>query len=406
MELTGYQLIAAVQTELTNPLPATIDTYRRMRKDPTIALARALAMAPVQVGEWSIEADDSIDDEQVKFILTQAKRWRQTYIDHAMMGSIDFGWAPFEIVYEVIEGAFVILKLKPLLHDITKILVDEKTGEFIGFKQGDLVLPREVCLLTSFRVEGTQWYGQSLMENARVTYNQWVEANVGAARYDKKVSGSNFIVYYPYGKSRVGSKEIDNIELAKTVLAALESSSGIAMPAALGQFVDKVAQQRQPDWKVELLSDGVPKQYSFISRLQYLDTLKVRALIIPERAITEGKFGTKAEAGVHQDIALTYMDLQHRYLTDIFNRDVVNTLTMQNFGMVDTIRLVAAPIVNAQIAFLQQIYASIISSQTLSAEEFGTIDTDAVKDQLGIPKSAQVTGVPLPGMNPDETDTI
>ena len=42
--------------------PAGYETYRRMRRDPTIALARALAVAPVVAGKWTVEADADVPD--------------------------------------------------------------------------------------------------------------------------------------------------------------------------------------------------------------------------------------------------------------------------------------------------------------------------------------------------------
>ena len=79
----------------SNPLPKSYNTYRTMRKDPTIALARALVIAPVVAGEWRIEADDEVDDERIKFIQDQFLGIREPFIEAALFAGIDFGWQGF-----------------------------------------------------------------------------------------------------------------------------------------------------------------------------------------------------------------------------------------------------------------------------------------------------------------------
>jgi hypothetical protein len=74
------------------------------------------------------------------------------------------------------------------------------------------------------------------------------------------------------------------------------------------------------------------------------------------------------------------------------NEQVVDSLIALNYGSawVGSVRLAAAPLVDSQIAFLQQLYSSIIINPAGFAEEFGNVDTDSLKDRLGVPKASQV----------------
>lgn len=389
-EVTLFQLLAQPQTKLTTALPKSYKTYRDMRKQPTLAINREFAMAPVIAGEWSYEGDDDTPEEWIKFIQKQCDKQRRTYVANALRGCIDFGWAPFEVVYEPVEGKIVIAKVKPLLQDITSILVDTTTGAFVGFEQFEKSIPLEICLLVTFGLEGTQWYGNSLLENARVTYNEWMEANAGAARYDRKMAGTNFVVYYPYGTTLFNGTETDNFEIAKSIISALESSGSIAIPSVIANFVDKL-HAAEPAWKVDYVGDGNPRQYSFVARLEYLDKLMSRSMIVPERAVLEASSGTRADASSHQDLASAFWDIQHELITDTFNKGPVNTLLALNFGpnAIDKVRAKASPILNATKAFMQDLYKSVLTSQS-GIEEFVTIDTDAMKDELGIPKRTQI----------------
>ena len=122
--------IARIGRELTNPLPKSYATYRTMRTDPTIALARALIAAPVVAAEWGFEADDDAPEDAVKLIQDIYEPARRGIISAAMYGGMDFGWQGLEQVFGNQDGATIVAKFKPLLQDITTILVDDKTGEF------------------------------------------------------------------------------------------------------------------------------------------------------------------------------------------------------------------------------------------------------------------------------------
>lgn len=408
-EVTGAQLVSAGTGELARPasLPKTYATYRTMRLHPTIALARAFSSAPVIAGSWLIESDDDIDDELVQFIQKQLFPIREQLLTTALSGQIDFGWQGWEKIFEEKDGRIVLKKAKPLLQDITKIIVDPATGAFIGFQQTDasgkdFILPIDNSLLISARVEGTQWHGQSLMENARKWYNRHTEADAVAANYDRKVAGANVIVHYPVGESKDASGNMtDNGELAKTILAAMEGTGGVIIPNVLHKHIEKLNKEAKENvgWRIEILSDGVPKEYAFVPRLQYLDKLIVRAFLLPERAVLEAQFGTKADAGVHAGLALTVMELIHLDITRHINWYVVDQLLAINWGdeFRSTVRLVVAPLSDEKLSYLREIYKSILANQTLALEEGPLIDTDAMKEAVGVPKSLEVADSFSPG---------
>lgn len=406
-EVTGTQLVASSgSSELTKSLPKSYATYRAMRTDPTIAMVRALSAAPVVAGEWSIEADDDVDEDRISFIQGQLMPLREPLVEMAMLGGSDFGWQGFEKVFAYSQkdaGRIIIRKVKSLLQDMTKILIDKDTGVFAGFGQTtadgkDILLPLDNSLLISFRAEGTQWHGQSLMENARGAYTNWNETNAVAARYDKRVAGANIIIHYPLGESKDADGNMtDNADIAKSLLGALEGTGSVIVPNVLSAYLEDLKREVRDKlgWRFEILSDGVPKQYAFVPRLRFLNIEKVRAFLIPERAILEGVFGTKADASEHGDIALTQMELTHRHITRYVNWYLVDQLLAINFGddTRGTVRLVAAPLSKTAQQYLKDVYEKILTNNAGFLDEYGNIDTDAIKDTLGIPKSAEVAGI-------------
>ena len=115
--------------------PATYATYRQMAKHPTIAVGRALAAVPVLAAEWTVESDDDVPNEWVELIQDEVVGKRYMYIEHAVYGRIDYGYAPFEKVFEISDGRMVVSKIKPLIQELTELLTDENTGELVGLKQ-------------------------------------------------------------------------------------------------------------------------------------------------------------------------------------------------------------------------------------------------------------------------------
>ena len=238
------------------------------------------------------------------------------------------------------------------MQDITEILVNE-CGTFAGLKQSKVVLPVQNCLLLSFRVEGTDWYGTPLLENARETWNDWRDANRGAARYDRKVAGAHWVVRYPQRQEiDATGRTRESADMAQEVLSTLEASGSIAL---LNEPTAGDPANPSQQWLIELLEDAGGRQPTFVERLRYLDSLMARATLIPERSVLEGQYGTKAEAGEQIDLALTHADLAHRHVTRLVNWHAVDQLLAINWGdeYRGTVRLVASPIRDAKLQYVR-----------------------------------------------------
>jgi len=265
-------------------------------------------------------------------------------------------------------------------------------------------------LLIPWRVEGTNWYGRALLENARSVYNQWVEANAGASRYDKKVAGSHFVVRYPVGKSVVNGTTKDNYEVAQDLLRTLESSGSIAIPNVLDRFVEELNQQ-QFGWSIEILEDKGGRQPTFIDRLRYLDVMKVRALLMPERAVLEGVFGTKAEARTHADLALTNIELMGKHVVRHVNWYCVDQLLALNWGEEarGSVWIVQSPLVDQNLSYLRDVYELILKNPSGFVEEYGKIDTSSLKDLLRIPSTTEEIDVvesPAPAVDQAQLERV
>ena len=386
-ERTGFQAV------ITSPwvmrwaaIPATYQTYRTIRKNSTVALARELAVSPILAAEWTVDADKNTPQEWKECIEKIFMPLRDEYLATALYyGDIDFGYQCWEKIVEPKDGYLKITRLKQLLHDITEICIGHKGG-FIGVRQVGQQLGIHNSMHVGFRVEGSYLYGIPLLENIRQAYNWWTDCNEGARRYDRKIAGCHIIVEYPPGSciNRYG-KEVENAQLAREVLDTLESAGGVAIPRDMAAFMQALNLE-SPGWKIWIMDNGGSQQANFVERLNYLDKQLVRGIHIPERAMMEGVHGTLAEAEAHGDVIFTIQDIKHRRVTAELNLQAVNQMLYLNFGKqaVGKVRLKASPIADKQKAFFNSVYMELLGSPA-GQQELQSLDLASIRQQLGLP---------------------
>ena len=364
-------------------------TVREMRLDPTLQLARGMITAPVLAAEWSYEGDD---EDQVEFIRSQMDPVKHHLMQHTILGWMDFGWHSFEKVFDFVDGKVVLTKLKPLLQDYTEINVDANgriTGITNEVEGNETELSTDEAFITYTDVEGTDWYGQAWMRAAEDPWNRWKETDTSARKYQQRVAGTHWVLYYPTGESEFEGELTDNFVIAKKIIDGLESNSKVLLPVAIDELIAQLNEGSSTNlksvWELKLLSDDGNGSESFENRLKYLDALKVRALRLPERAVLEGVFGTKAEAESHADFAITNMEMRHLEAVLLVNWHIVNHLTRMNFGAENLVKIMPSPIADASRALLKDIYIKILSDPTGFLNEVGTLDIEAIKSALGIP---------------------
>lgn len=408
-EKTKPQVLTASSFDDTLQKPLTCGTFykdiRDLRKDPTIALARMLVTAPVLASQWSIESEENAPEGAQDFIAEVMQPFRTHILRTGYYGCLDFGWQPYEKVFEIdSQGRFILKKLKPLLQDITDILIDPANGALVGIKQDELKMPIEECLVFYFNVEGTNWYGESTLWNAKATQDKWNKVDTAATRYDTKIAGSHWVIHYPIGSSLVDGVETDNFTVAKNILAQLEASGSIVVPRKITDIVDDLNKDAPDAWVIELKGDEGKGATPFVERMKYLDALKVRSLGLPERAVLEGQFGTKAEAEAHADFAITNIELNHLMLVQLVNWHLVNQLLVMNYGAsaVNTVYIQPTPLTDLALSYLKTVYDRVLADPTGFMNELATMDLEALKDKLGIPvhKDLDISDVGTSGTQP------
>lgn len=368
---------------------------REMRRDPTLGFVRDLYMAPILGAEWTVVSDSPEFQDGVQVVYDALVPRKDKLLRDCLRGLIDYGWQVFERVQDVDDdGHIKIRDFKALLHDITDVLVDE-AGTFVGAynnsatMRAPVELAADECVLIYRDAEGTNWYGEALMYRAEKVYDSWEECEDAARRYDTKIAGAHWVIHYPTGTTLVDGVERDNYLIAKDMLAALESSGKIVVPNKVAAWVTDLntLDNMKMAWRIELLSAPGSAEASFVGRQRYLDSLKARALGIPERAALEGQFGTRAEAEAHADFAISNIEMGHKGIIDQLNEQVSNPLLEMNCGreFVNKVRLVALPLSDWKRAQMRQLYMSYFNSTAGQERELERLDWDAMREQLSLP---------------------
>ena len=392
-----------IDGELTRPKGVDLKFYEKVpsiRRDPTVRLAREFAIAPIIGSSWSIECRPEAPEGAKSFIEDQMAEIRSELLRTSLLGMIDYGWQPYERIVDLTpEYLYGIEEMKPLLQKITTVLVEEQNGKFWGLRQDPVIgatveytyLTQEECFVVAQDVEGTNWYGEPTLKAIEGCFDEGDQINKNARRYDKKIAGSHWVIYYPLGKSLYNGIEQDNGVIAKSLINSIEAVGGVAVPRAVFQALDSMnltaATNESLQWKIELLSDKGGGQQPFIDRLKYLDVLKVRAFGFPERALMEGQFGTKAEAEAHADLAIMNMETKYNALVSQYNRRIVRYLMRLNWGAEyeKSVFLKAAPLADKAVAFLREIYKLVFQNPEGFMNELASLNMQGIREKLGMP---------------------
>lgn len=401
---TSAQVLVDLSTgELDTRDAANFDKYREMRKDPTISLLRKYFVAYTLASTWGVEGNDP---DQKLYLEEHILPLRQQFMRTAMFGLSDFGWKAYELVYGKIELTFPddstrtlqgIEELKPLKNDNARVRYKKEDGSFQGFSYTDnfsgqkILIDAEHSLFVNFDDEGLGDYGIGNMASARQPFLEWDDANDAASRYDKKMAGSLLVIRYPIGKTKFKGVETDNAEIAATFVAAIKSSGTITIPIDIEANLSEL-QKLNEAWKIEYVEHAA-QQANFVDRMKYLDALKCRAYTIPERAVLEGEFGTKAEAGVHASAALLNMQLMSEMITELLNsggtnkqQGLVNRLLSVNFGgEKNGAWLTAPPLTDARVALFGEIFKALMADPGVGPELLDKLDLEQFVDVLDLP---------------------
>ena len=395
---TDVYSVIKTDGQYSKPLPGTFQTYRKMRANPTIAMARAIATAPILRTNWVYIGSDDSTDEMVTFIKEVIKPLIEPLIQ-SMILAFDYGFQAFEKVFEIkqIDGRdrIVYKKIKALAPGKTQILVDDH-GSFAGLKQEAIELSIANSMVFTYDNEFGNFYGRSRHENVRENaWKPWMDLIKQENRYVNKISGVIPIIEYPPGGEETdenGQKQTA-FEMAAKVLQNLGQGNGVAMPNTFAKYADDLSRAgvdigQLKAWSISFLETTGRHGDQFVSQMRHKESLMMRGWLVPERTATEGQSGTKAEAGVHGAVALSIAEIDLALIKRSINWFVIEPLLAMNFGeeFRKAVKIESEPLSDAEKLFFRELLVKVLGDSSNIDLLLATLDMDGMMDLAGLPK--------------------
>ncbi len=400
----------------SKPAPGTFATYRKMRANPTLALARVVESAPIKTVDWGFEETDAPNGAP-DFVRETIKPLLPALVKEVIR-SFDYGFTAFEKVWEIrrIEGAarLTYRKLKPLLVDITQPRVDKETGGFAGIKNRGVELDAQQSFWFTYDGEpGNEWFGRSKNENIRKEWSAWEDLFKRSGQYASRAAGPTPIVHHPGGESRdKHGNTISDFQIAELVLAKIKSGDGLVVENKMAKWASALVEKGISDpskfqaWTFDFIEPSKLYGADFVKLLAHTERLLTRGRLVPERAVLEGEHGTKAEATAHGDIVLMIADEFLRDLATCINRYLIDPLLVVNWGIEakGTVKASPAPLIDEQKMLIREMVTKVLTAPINASLLQTLVDLEASVEQLGLPKPPE-DREPIPtGDLPDDPD--
>lgn len=357
---------------LANPDPIPLSTYCKMRHDAQLGAGLAIIKLPVLAAEWSLDGEDK---DVVDFTTSELNRCYRSLI-RSMLLAVDYGFAPLELVWELGDDDFIHLaEIRDPEPGSVVILTDE-LGGYNGFRQNQTELSAEKTLLFTHSLEHGNFYGISRLRPAYTLWRVRELIYTFCNRYYERKGNPATLVRYPpnYQLSPEGSLSQDPmLSYALKAGEELLENAVMAMPSSRDDGGNLL-------WDVDYLSDDA-RGAMFISYIEHLNTMLLRALFVPERTLTQqGDAGSYALAKAHLDVFLLSEDGLIADIEDHINLHLLPKLTAYNFGpQAKTPRLHIARLSTESRELVAEVFMELVRSGKAQPS------AELLANELGVP---------------------
>lgn len=406
----GVGLLWAAGGCVTNPCgfwgyadgyPQSYQTYHWMLRHPIVQLVREIRTAPIIASYWQYrKADDSVPDARVELVKRNLDPIRAQSIEEIIDG-MDYGWQPFENIWDSAGGETRLVELKALSQWMTSPLVNDK-GRLVGVSQGavDTSVEKDGQRTDGLPIGYKSWvytykkkrgnvFGRSWLENFRETaWKGWLDCAQQIQKIGAKIAGTQALVRSPKANKDAC------IQLVKDL------SNG-APGAWLPNLVDKIDVNGQADmWKllIELsktslmdiqvleFGDTAPAIANILDQMRHYEELMFAGGLRSTRTALEGKHGTKAEAGVHTDTGMLSAEADDDSIA-IQAQVIVDAILELNFGPSarGSVLIDAPPLVDSKAQQFAALIDKLSSNTAISAALAKHVDMDEMLNGLDIP---------------------
>lgn len=409
-ELTRYgetwqQKISVALLGEYRPDSISIETYERMRWDAQIQLGLAMVKLPIISRDFEVECEDK---DIATFVRIVFNRFWQALLKSTLT-ALDFGFAPHEKVWEFKEkmriidsaqnvdyviDAFVYKKFKDL-HPATITIRYDKNQDFNGFYQRiggmeKITVEAEKAWVFTNNKEFGNITGYSRLKAAYpFWYTYWV-IDAWHERWCQSRGKPPVIVKYPPGRSVTGVASdgqtpefTDNAIIARQAGQNARPDSVITLPSTI---------KDEPGWDISEMQVQFGSGDHFLRYKDALDRAKLRAILVPERTVTQDMgTGSYKMAEMHTWLLLHQLG---GLIDDIelhLNKYAVPQLVHYNFGDEAPDAYIRIEKIGKELErFLYEVYLQLLKTgQALPA-------VDVIEERLNIPRRKESGEIETP----------
>ncbi len=331
-----------------NPDQIPITTYDRMRWDGQLRLGLSTIKLPIMSRDFWVECES----KEIKVFVYQVlkKLWRP--LIKSSLTALDFGYSAHEKVWTPAENYHVksekeevdykrdmiIYKSIKDLSPATITLDYTDMMKFNGFyqnkqKQNQAFVKKDKAFVFTHDKEWGNIYGWSRLKAAYpYWYTYWI-LDAWHQRWLQKRGIPPVKVKYPLGQSQTatdGNSPVmeDNSVIAQRVGKSFQPDSVITLPSD----VIETPTGRKGEWDIDILDDKT-KIGAFVEAKEALNVNKLRAILVPERAITQDTtVGSLGISSQHVWILMESLKGLIGDFADHVNEFIIPQLVYVNFG--------------------------------------------------------------------------
>lgn len=232
------------------------------------------------------------------------------------------------------------------------------------------------------------WYGWPATAPAfRYWWSYWYRWLMGDRHFEADADPP-IVVFGPpdekYPDPRDPTQQITSQELGLLIAESVRNGSSMFLPSDLYESDIDGRATRTPKWRIEFLKGGENMKV-FEESFAYTDTMKLRALLVPEQALiaaTSGAAGGKSAAATYGDAFAESLGLHSGELDQVINDYVIPDLVAQNFVDCPPVKKVTTGFREEDLE-AQKNLITILAQQDLQSLD---LDVRKLVKSLGLPQ--------------------
>jgi len=193
--------------------------------------------------------------------------------------------------------------------------------------------------------------------------------------------GASPTVHYPEGRVRdVNGAQLNAQDEAIMMADNLDRNNPVVIPSNVEQILEAYMErgtmpspkdiEQLQKWRIEWNESTGGADGAFIEGLRYSEHQAYKHWKVLPRAVEEGQFGTKAEAGTHTDLMKEMAQIEIEDILQSMNQNLIDDLLVINFGEEarGTVYLEAPEVDAAAIEFARQLVLAVYGNSSNMGE--------------------------------------